>query len=59
MVELTPLPCPFCGANLKKKITFRGETVFDHPVNGCMYEWKRVRSYAVADWNRKACDGNG
>ena len=45
--------CPNCGAKLKKKITFRKETVFDHPSNGCEFEQKRVRSYAVADWNRR------
>ena len=54
MAELKPLPCPICGAKLKKKITFRKEVVFDHPENGCELEWKRVRSYAVADWNRRA-----
>lgn len=55
MAELKPCPCPICGAKLKKKITVRGETVFDHPRNDvCLYGWKRVRSYAVADWNRRA-----
>ncbi len=56
MAELTPLPCPICGAKLKTKITFRKETVFDHPANGCKDEGKRVRSYAVADWNRKVAN---
>lgn len=56
MAELKPCPCPVCGAKLKKKITVRGEVVFDHPRNGCELEWKRVRGYAVADWNRGGDD---
>ena len=52
-------PCSLCGAKLKKKITFRGETVFDHPRNGCKNEGYRCRSYAEAieAWNRRAGDG--
>ena len=60
MAELKPkpLPCPICGAKLKRKITMRWkEIVFDHPRNGCENEWRRVRSYAVSDWNRRAGDG--
>ena len=57
MVELKP--CPFCGARLKKKITFRGETVFDHPRNGCKNEGYRCRGYAEAieAWNGRADNG--
>lgn len=55
MAELKPCPCPVCGVKLKKKITVRSEIVFDHPRNGCLYEWKRVRSYkeAIEAWNRR------
>ena len=46
-------PCPVCGVQLKRKRTVRGETVFDHPRNGCKYEWKRVRNYTetIKAWN--------
>ena len=47
-------PCPICGARLKKKITFRKETVFDHPRNGCKNEAIRVRNYleTITSWNK-------
>lgn len=59
MSNVVVAPCPHCGAVLKKKITVRGETVYDHPTNGCQLEWKRVRSYAVKDWNIQATGGKG
>lgn len=52
-----PLPCSKCGARLRKKIAVRGEVVFDHPLNGCEFEQKRVRSYMVAEWNRMVENG--
>ena len=59
MAELKP--CPVCKARLKQKRTVRGETVFDHPKNGCVDQWTRVRYYkeCVEAWNRRAVDGNG
>jgi len=46
-------PCSVCGARLRRKRTVHGETVFDHPRNGCENEYKRVRGYAEAidAWN--------
>ena len=58
MAEVKPRPCPICGMKLKRKVTVRGEVVFDHPKNECcLYEWKRVRSYAVTEWNERRKDG--
>lgn len=62
MAELKPLPCPICGAKLKKKITMRWkETVFDHPMNGCQNESTRVRGYreTIEAWNRRAGEQDG
>ena len=55
------LPCPKCGARLKQKRTVRGETVFDHPRNGCENAWTRVRYYkeSVEAWNRRAGETDG
>ena len=54
MAELKP--CPVCRARLKQKRTVRGETVFDHPKNGCENAWTRVRYYkeSIEAWNRRA-----
>ena len=51
-------PCPNCRARLRKKVTVRKETVFDHPHNGCKNEGVRVRNYleAIEAWNRRAGD---
>lgn len=51
------LPCSVCGANLKPKRTVRGELVFDHPRNGCKWEWMRVRKHTVGEWNRMVTIG--
>ena len=54
MAELRPVPCPICGMEFKRKVTVRGEVVFDHPRNdSCAYRGKRLRTYTVAEWNRK------
>ena len=52
-------PCPVCHARLKQKRTVRGETVFDHPRNGCVNQWHRVRNFkeTIEAWNRRAGDG--
>ena len=48
MAELKPMPCPICGMEFKRKVTVRGEVVFDHPRNeGCDYRGKRLRTYDV------------
>ena len=51
------LPCSVCGAKLKPKRTVRGETVYDHPRNGCKWEWMRVRKHTIDEWNRMVQSG--
>ena len=43
MAELKP--CPVCRARLKQKRTVRGETVFDHPKNGCANRDNRIKHF--------------
>ena len=63
-------PCPFCGSELVGKNEFwrnkvtgisRMHTVYAHPANGCILEYKRFHFYAqpndVEKWNRRAEDG--
>lgn len=54
-ILLEPAPCPICGMKFKFKVTVCGEVVFDHPRHeSCAYRGKRLRTYTVAEWNRKA-----
>ena len=54
-------PCPFCGAQLEKRIGKivggRTEEAYIHPENGCIIlKWKIVTEFDAEAWNRRVND---